>query len=90
MRGGKISSILYAYMAGGVVSFSVKQIFLLQQERAKSKILLRSWLLMRWFRQPVLIPELSILPSSNIYNGVEKIQITSVPLAQIVRDRGHG
>ena len=27
MRGGKISYILYAYMAGGVVSFSIKQIF---------------------------------------------------------------
>ena len=56
-----MSSILYAYMAGGAISFSEKQVFSYIKRGLKAKCYYKSWLLTRWFCQPVLVPELSII-----------------------------
>ena len=91
-EGMKISTILHAYMAGGAVSlnFSVKQIFFSYNKRGKAKnYYYNVGCLMRRFRQPFLIPKLSIKPTTLIL-FVLRMADSIISGAQAVHNRGHG
>ena len=83
-----MSSILYAYMAGRVVSFSVKQIFSYIKRGAKSKMITTLFVVNEMVpptnsRTRVVVNTHIIIKLCREFRG------NSMPSAQVVHDRGH-